>query len=68
MSVIEQRKQHEAKAQLMWNEFNASEKHGVRFGLFPNKQMEQAASEGFNQFLLVCALMDCAGKNGGMIA
>ena len=60
----------EQKARSMWDAFNKSEKHGVRFGLFPNAAMEAAEKEGFPHQPLVVALMDIeheASKNGGMI-
>jgi hypothetical protein len=31
-----------AKAELLWASMNASEKHGVRFGLFPHDKIQTA--------------------------
>jgi hypothetical protein len=51
----------------MWKEMNESEKHGVRFSLFPAAKMKAAEQEGHDGHSLAVALMDCASKNGGMI-
>ena len=55
------------KAEQMWKEMNASEKHGVRFGLFPAAKMKAAEDEGHDGHAITLALMDCASKDGGMI-
>lgn len=59
--------QTNAMASALWLRFNDSEKLGVRFGLFPAKAMEEAELQGFNGHQLVCALMDVASRNGGMV-
>lgn len=59
--------EHLAKATTMWASFDANEKHGVRFGMFPHQKMLAAEKEGFNGRELSIALMDVAEKNGGMI-
>lgn len=57
---------HKVKADEIWKDMNASEKHGVRFGLFPAR-IQETEKEGFDGHKLVCALMDCAKADGGMI-
>jgi hypothetical protein len=65
-----------AKAAELWPNFTDSEKHGIRFGLFPRHKMEQAEAELVLAEvppreagrLLAVALMKIAEKNGGMIA
>lgn len=57
-----------AKAAVMWLAFTKDEKTLVRFGMFPHDKMMEAEKEGFNGKDLAVALMDCAEKNGGMIA
>ena len=48
---------------------NASERHGVRFGLFPAALMRPATNEGYSDVrLLSVSLMDIAKQQGGMIA
>jgi hypothetical protein len=58
----------EEKAVAMWSAFDDNEKTGIRFGMFPAVKMREAEKEGFNGRQLVCALMDCASKHGGMRA
>lgn len=57
-----------AKAQELWDSFNANERAGVRFGMFPAKPMREATDAGHDSRLLSVALMDCAKNNGGMKA
>jgi len=57
-----------AMAVAIWNKMDKNEKTGVRFGLFPANKMREAEKEGFNGKDLCVALMDCATKNGGMVA
>lgn len=59
---------HEAKAALMWEAMDENERAGVRFGMFPLRKMKEAEAEGFGTHPLVCALMDCAKRDGGMRA
>jgi hypothetical protein len=66
--LSESRKNAEAKAREIWKAMTDSERHGVRFGLFPHEKMEAATREGFDGKLLATALMDCAEKDGGMRA
>jgi hypothetical protein len=56
-----------AKAAAIWKSMNPSERHGVRFGLFPSETMERAEAEGYDDHLISIALMDCAKADGGMI-
>jgi hypothetical protein len=56
------------KAKEVWDKMNDSQKHGVRFGMFPAEVMRQAEQEGFAGREFTCALMDCASQNGGMRA
>jgi hypothetical protein len=58
---------HADKARLIWQSLNPSERHGVRFGMFPFDVMKAALGEGFDGWLLGVALMDCAKGDGGMI-
>ena len=60
--------QIDAKAALMWEAFSENERAGVRFGMFPAGKMHEAEREGFATHPLVCALMDCAKRDGGMRA
>jgi hypothetical protein len=53
-------------AEVMWAAMNSSEKHGVRFGLFPAVRMRAAEKLGYNGLSLTVALMRCAEKDGGM--
>lgn len=64
----EQKRQHQVKAQIMWNLMDKNERLLIRFGMFPAKLMESAESEGFNGKDLAVSLMDCASRNGGMRA
>lgn len=57
-----------AMAAALWISMDKNEKAGVRFGMFPLGKMKEAEKEGFNVKDLCVALMDCASKNGGMIA
>lgn len=56
----------EQKAKVMWGTFTENEKTAVRFGMFPMERMREADKAGFDQHKIVCALMDCASKDGGM--
>lgn len=56
------------KAAELWATLTTSEKHGVRFGMFPAKPMEAAEATGVDGHELAIALMDCAAKDGGMRA
>lgn len=51
-------------ARELWNTFTASERAGVRVGMFPAEKMRAADAAGFADrrasHALVCALMDCA--------
>lgn len=58
----------DAKAQELWDQFNESEQHGVRFGMFPAGPMTEAEKQGYDGRLLALALMNCAKADGGMIA
>lgn len=53
------------KAEEIWAGMNASERHGVRFGMFPAGVMQQAEDQGYKK--LSIELMAVAEKNGGMI-
>ena len=57
-----------ARAQILWDAMDGNEKTGVRFGLFPAEKMRQAEAEGFNGREICIALMEIAGRNGGMKA
>jgi len=52
----------------MWDRFDSNEKHGVRFGLFPAREMQEAEAEGYNFRDISVALMDIAARDGGMRA
>jgi hypothetical protein len=56
------------KAEELWAAFSASEKHGIRFGLFPAAKMSEAEAAGIDGHLLACALIEVAAKNGGIRA
>ena len=56
------------KASAMWQSFTPNQKAGVRFGMFPAKEMQSAIAEGHDCRLLSVALMDEAQKDGGMRA
>ena len=45
------------KALEIWNSFNASEKYGVAFGLFPHDKLAAAKKEGYDDHALVLSLM-----------
>ena len=47
---------------------DANERTGVRVGMFPYGKMTAAEQEGYSGKDLAVALMDCATKDGGMIA
>jgi len=57
-----------AKAEVIWEQLNASQRFGIRVGLFPAEVMRAAEKEGFGGRELCVALMDVAKKNGGMHA
>jgi hypothetical protein len=56
------------KAAEIWQGMDKNEKCGVRFGMFPASKMQAAEKEGYPGHQLVCALMDCASKDGSMRA
>ena len=64
----DRRRSTQAKAKQLWESMDDNEKTGVRFGLFPANRMRFLEDEGFNLHEMVCALMDCAKKDGGMRA
>jgi hypothetical protein len=64
----ESRVEHQEKAAAIWSQLTASEKHGVRFGLFPNEKVLPTQNEGFDTHEICLALMTCAEKDGGMRA
>jgi hypothetical protein len=64
----EQQAQEAARAEVIWAGMDKNERAGVRFGLFPAGKMHEAEKEGFDSHGLVCALMDCAQRAGGMLA
>lgn len=66
MLEITDKKKRMAKAEEIWAGMNDSERHGVRFGLFPYHVMMAAEAEGYKR--LSVELMAVAEKNGGMIA
>ena len=55
-----------AKAKAIWSALDANGKTIIRFGMFPNDEMQKAIKEGFDQHALCIALMDCATADGGM--
>lgn len=55
-----------SKAEETWKQLNDSQKHGVRFGLFPLEVMNKLEAEGFKD--MAVPLMKVAEKNGGMRA
>lgn len=57
-----------AMAAALWLSMDKNEKTGVRFGMFPIEKMKKAEKEGFNVKDLCIALMECASKDGGMVA
>lgn len=62
------REETREKAAAMWAAFTPSEKHGIRFGLFPHGPMVAAEAEGHGSHNLACELMQCAKNDGGMRA
>lgn len=60
--------EHAERARQMWAAFTDNEKHGVRFGMFPNGPMQAAIADGYDNRKLCGDLMDIADKNGGMRA
>jgi len=60
--------QHRAKAEVIWAAMDKNQKTMVRIGMFPAGVMKEVAAEGFDSHKIVCALMDVATANGGMIA
>jgi len=60
---------YQAKASSMWAAFNANDRAGVRFGMFPFAAMKEAERVGYTDGRrLSVALMDCATRDGGMRA
>jgi hypothetical protein len=59
---------YEDKAMELWPMMNASQQHGVRFGLFPLEIIEVAKNAGYDQGKITKALMAVAEANGGMRA
>jgi hypothetical protein len=57
---------YDAKAAEIWHAMNKSEKHGIRFGLFPAATMRAAEGDGYDGRQLTIALMAQASKEGGM--
>ena len=58
-----------AKAALVWNAMTKDQQTLVRFGMFPDEVMRDVEAEGIlDTHEIVCGLMDCAQKNGGMRA
>lgn len=57
-----------AIAKSIWRSMNESQKHGVRFGLFPAPVMAAAEAQGHNGRELAVALMEEAKADGGMRA
>jgi hypothetical protein len=55
------------KAEELWAAMDPSERHGIRFGLFPATTMEAAAAEGYDEHELSIALMAVASAQGGII-
>ncbi len=60
--------QHKARAAALWARLDRNQKAGVRFGLFPMKELALVESEGFDPRAVCLALMDCAKADGGMRA
>jgi hypothetical protein len=56
------------KVREMWEGFDSNEKHGIRFGLFPSKEMREAEKEGYTFRELSLGLMEIASRDGGMRA
>ena len=57
---------YEAKAAELWNTFDANNRAGVRFGLFPFDIMTAAEAEGYKGQPLSVALMDYAENHDPM--
>ena len=60
--------QHAARATILWQNLDKNAKTGIRFGLFPAKEMATVEKEGYDAHKICVALMDCASKDGGMRA
>lgn len=61
----EQQSALKAYAESLWDWMNASQKTGVRFGLFPAELMRNATGiDGMPQHELTVALMDIAQRKG----
>jgi len=56
---VKSREEHISKAAELWRSFNANERHGVQFGLFPAAKMPKD-NEGYDSRQLSVALMDKA--------
>lgn len=59
---------HDARAQALWESFDANARFGIRFGMFPAKEMAAVEKEGYDGHTISVALMAVASKNGGMRA
>lgn len=59
---------HKARAASLWIKLDKNQKAGIRFGMFPLKEMAIIESEGFDSHAICLALMDCAKADGGMRA
>jgi len=57
-----------AKAAQLWLGFSGPEKSLARFGLLPHDKLTEAMREGYSVRELSVAIMQCAKKNGGMVA
>lgn len=64
----ENAEQHKARAAALWVKLDRNQKAGVRFGIFPMREMAVVKSEGFDPRAICVALMDCAKADGGMRA
>jgi len=54
-------------ARALWDSFTESEKHGVRFGLFPHEKVHSPEYGHLELTDLTQALYQCAEQDGGMI-
>lgn len=59
---------HRARAASLWIKPDKNQKAGVRFGIFPLREMAMVEAEGFDPHAVCVALMDCAKTDGGMRA
>ena len=57
-----------AKAEVIWDVMNDSERAGVRIGMFPLHLMTEAEDEGYDSKELCVAIMNVAEAKGGMMA